>query len=238
MYRWCPPCRGFTPTLSAAYDKMKATRSDFELVFISSDRDEDSFNDYFTKKMSFCALPYHLRDVKAELSKKFGVRGIPTILMLGPEDADSGERPIINSDIRGFIDNGDFSEFPFHKKNYGSIDCDHELNDVKSLIIFHENGDDEEQGEVKGLVKKVAGEIKKEGDDSGTNVHWSFSPDGIGSKIRSITNLPSVEKADGPSMIILDIPDNGAYYKSDITDMSFENVMNFLKSPGERFQLS
>ena len=40
---WCPPCRGFTPELVKAYTKLKAVGRDFEVVFISSDRDLAGF---------------------------------------------------------------------------------------------------------------------------------------------------------------------------------------------------
>merc|ERR1719371_51857 len=43
---WCPPCRGFTPQLAKAYSEhLKA--KDLEIVFVSSDKDEAAFNDYF-----------------------------------------------------------------------------------------------------------------------------------------------------------------------------------------------
>ncbi|CAF5156466.1 unnamed protein product [Rotaria sp. Silwood1] len=42
---WCPPCRNFTPILSKFYKKYVETKN-FEIIFISSDRDENSFNDY------------------------------------------------------------------------------------------------------------------------------------------------------------------------------------------------
>eukprot|EP00592_Proboscia_alata_P024137 CAMPEP_0194450090 /NCGR_PEP_ID=MMETSP0176-20130528/130511_1 /TAXON_ID=216777 /ORGANISM="Proboscia alata, Strain PI-D3" /LENGTH=193 /DNA_ID=CAMNT_0039277307 /DNA_START=21 /DNA_END=602 /DNA_ORIENTATION=+ len=61
---WCPPCQEFTPILSEAYTKLKSERDDFELVFVSSDRDKSAFNDYF-KEMTFCALPFEHRDTKA-----------------------------------------------------------------------------------------------------------------------------------------------------------------------------
>ena len=109
---WCPPCRAFTPKLSKAYTAMKKLRSDFELVFVSSDSDEGAFNEYFGE-MSFCALPYDKRDEKSSLSKMFGVRGIPQLTMLGPVDSESGNRPVINSNIRSFIEQEDFDEFPF-----------------------------------------------------------------------------------------------------------------------------
>ena len=40
---WCPPCRGFTPKLAEAYQKLKANGKELEIVFVSSDRDQHSF---------------------------------------------------------------------------------------------------------------------------------------------------------------------------------------------------
>lgn len=120
---WCPPCQRFTPVLSEAYTKLKAERDDFELVFISSDRDQNAFNEYFAE-MTFWALPFEYRDEKIALSKLFGISGIPSLLMLGPVPEGGGERPIINTQLRGIIESGDFSKFPFHAENSsGSSGC-------------------------------------------------------------------------------------------------------------------
>ena len=43
---WCPPCRAFTPTLIKAYQAAKAAGLPFELVFVSSDEDEEGFDEY------------------------------------------------------------------------------------------------------------------------------------------------------------------------------------------------
>ncbi len=169
---WCPPCRHFTPKLSKAYTKLKIERDDFELVFISSDRDESSFNEYF-KTMTFCALPFEHREVDAALSKMFKVEGIPTLVMLGPVADESGNRPLINANISNFIKNEEFSEFPFHRKNYGSLgDCADDLVE-KAVLIFHENGDDEEQDHVKRIVKEAALKAKENGKD--LNIYWALS---------------------------------------------------------------
>ncbi len=46
---WCPPCRGFTPILAEFYnDVKKRDASNLEIIFITSDRDEASFNDYYS----------------------------------------------------------------------------------------------------------------------------------------------------------------------------------------------
>jgi thiol-disulfide isomerase/thioredoxin len=40
---WCPPCEQFLKDLIVFYYKIKATSSDFEIVLISSDRDDKQF---------------------------------------------------------------------------------------------------------------------------------------------------------------------------------------------------
>jgi len=225
---WCPPCKIFTPKLSKAYKKMKAERDDFELVFISSDRDEETFKEYFGE-MTFCALPYSLRETKAELSNKFEVKGIPKLIIVGPV-GDDGDRPLINENVRSFIEEETFDEFPFKEKPYGSIDS-MDLNGQKSLVIFHENGDDDEQGEVKKVAKDVAAKV---GDD--INICWSLDGGGLGARIREVVGMSNTSEE--AAMVILNIPDNGGYYKTEVTDITVETVMNFIESPGERLQLS
>ena len=44
---WCPPCRAFTPVLAQRYTELKAAGKDFEIVFVSSDRDKASCAEYW-----------------------------------------------------------------------------------------------------------------------------------------------------------------------------------------------
>merc|ERR1711976_652648 len=75
---WCPPCRGFTPELVKTYNKLKEAGKPFEIIFASSDRDEASFKEYF-ETMPWLALPFADREKKEQLSKLFGVNGIPSL---------------------------------------------------------------------------------------------------------------------------------------------------------------
>ena len=62
---WCPPCRGFTPKLAEWYNNFKKLPNGdkLEIVFVSSDRDEKTFKEYYAE-MPWLALPYADRDKK------------------------------------------------------------------------------------------------------------------------------------------------------------------------------
>ncbi|KAF7123828.1 hypothetical protein RHSIM_Rhsim12G0116600 [Rhododendron simsii] len=79
---WCPPCRAFTPKLVEIYHQIKAKDDAFELIFISSDRDQPSFEEYFSE-MPWLALPFE-DDRKEYLDRIFKVQGIPTLVAIGP----------------------------------------------------------------------------------------------------------------------------------------------------------
>jgi nucleoredoxin len=55
----------------------------FEIVFISSDKNQESFDEYYAS-MPWLALPFTDRKLKAKLSGKYGVSGIPTLVLLDP----------------------------------------------------------------------------------------------------------------------------------------------------------
>merc|ERR1712038_125644 len=229
---WCPPCKRFTPVLSEAYKKLKATHDDFELVFVSSDRDESAFKEYFNE-MSFCALPFEHREAKQTLSKKYEVRGIPHLVMLGPvSNEETLERPIINKNMRSIIEEGDFSDYPFKEKNYGSVETS-DLQEVKSVIVFHEAGDDDDHDKIKSTLKEV-GE-KMEGKEE-CKFLWALSEKGMATRIRSALGMPKTP-GDDPVMVMLDLPDDGGYYKAKAGDITADSITEFVANPGERFQL-
>lgn len=65
IYRYrlrCGPCRNFTPVLADFY-KNHAKSKNFEVIFVSSDSDDESFNEYYAE-MPWLALAYSCRDKK------------------------------------------------------------------------------------------------------------------------------------------------------------------------------
>ncbi|XP_012444965.1 probable nucleoredoxin 2 isoform X1 [Gossypium raimondii] len=87
--QWCMPCVEFTPKLISIYQKIKQALQekgggeDFEIVFVSNDRDQSSFESYFGT-MPWLALPF--RDPTARtLAKYFDVQWIPCLIIIGPD---------------------------------------------------------------------------------------------------------------------------------------------------------
>lgn len=56
---WCPPCKGFTPKLVDFYNKIQENEEGckFQIVFVSWDKDESTFTEYFNT-MPWLALPF------------------------------------------------------------------------------------------------------------------------------------------------------------------------------------
>lgn len=86
---WCPPCRIFSPKLIEFYDSVK---DDVEVVFVSSDRDEKSFGEYFGKFPWVAMVPGYTSgehsERQAKLATRLHIQGIPAVVIL---DAGTGK---------------------------------------------------------------------------------------------------------------------------------------------------
>ena len=84
---WCPPCRMFTPKLVEWYNDFKAEHPNFELVFVSSDQDEEAMEEYIKgEKMPW---PYVKFDkAKDEAFQKYSSDGIPYLVLVDEDGKD------------------------------------------------------------------------------------------------------------------------------------------------------
>ncbi|KAA8528781.1 hypothetical protein F0562_036136 [Nyssa sinensis] len=75
---WCLPGRKFTPKLISIYQKIKqmlvekVDDEDFEMVLVSSDRDQMAFDSYFST-MPWLALPF-ADPISKDLTKHFDIQ--------------------------------------------------------------------------------------------------------------------------------------------------------------------
>lgn len=110
---WCPPCRAFTPKLIETYNEIKTKETAFEIIFVSSDRDQSSFDEYYAD-MPWLALPFG-DERKTFLSRKFKVRGIPCLVAIGPEGK------TITTEARKLIGAHGSDAFPFTEDHIKSL---------------------------------------------------------------------------------------------------------------------
>lgn len=82
---WCPPCRSYTPRLSALYKALRADGKDFEVVWVSGDRDLRGFKSYY-KKMPWTAVPFELAqsEVAQRCNKALG-SSMPNVTLFNGE---------------------------------------------------------------------------------------------------------------------------------------------------------
>jgi len=78
---WCPPCRAFTPKLADFYEDMADKYENFQLVFVSSDKNEKAMAEYMEwGDMEFPAVAFD--EKKASGLTKHSARGIPYLVVL------------------------------------------------------------------------------------------------------------------------------------------------------------
>ena len=76
----CPPCKKFTPVLAEFYQSY-CVKNEIEIVYISSDKDIPSFDEYFGK-MPWLSLPTQTMEIKQELATQLRISGLPTLVVL------------------------------------------------------------------------------------------------------------------------------------------------------------
>jgi len=211
---WCPPCRAFTPKLAEFY---KAGLKDkMEIVFVSSDKDQKEFDSY-RETMPWLALDYDKRDAKETLSNAFGVSGIPAFVVMNPDGSviTTEGRSKVEEDPEGKTLPGGWLPQPFNDVNGDPGP----LNEEKCLIMF---GDDDSAHQA---VKAVANEyyIKASKDmDAMPFRFFSGKSGGVMSQLRTMTKITD------DKLVLLDIPDDGAFYVCEAGSVTAEVVNQFI----------
>jgi len=187
---WCGPCRRFTPILIKKYEELKAEGKDFEVVFVSSDRDQHGFDEYFGE-MPWIAVPFTDKKRIAKLGDQFNVEGIPTLV-------------IIDTDLSTITANGvsavqSGAEYPFRPKPLNELlpETASDINDVPTLIVF--SGKPEDADAIVQTMQPVAEEFVRE--KKGISFFYTRAHPVVDS-IREFAQVPK----DGTTvMVLLDI---------------------------------
>ena len=99
---WCRPCRKFTPLLKTRYEELKEEGRDFEIIFISWDRNEKECNDYWGTQ-PWKLLGFKEKNLRAKLSAALDIkkRGVPTLVVFDGKKliCDDGKSAILTVDF-------------------------------------------------------------------------------------------------------------------------------------------
>lgn len=191
---WCPPCRGFTPQLKEWYDKDLKAKG-FEIIFVSSDKDEAAFKDYFGE-MSWLALDFADRKGKEKLSTIFKVQGIPSFVIIDKDFS------VISKEGRAAI-SGDPTgvDFPWYPKPVANLKAGPgNIQEITTVVAFCETADKATQESIENTLTPVAkqyiDEAKAKGRDD-PELAFVIATDaaGLSSKIRGMLKLPGLPPA-------------------------------------------
>ncbi|TVU40094.1 hypothetical protein EJB05_13543, partial [Eragrostis curvula] len=109
----CGPCQVFLPRLVKEYRKIQEKNTDFDIVFISYDKDQRSYDEHFSE-MTWLALP--MEDERKEfLIRTFKIQGIPSLVAIGP----TGQT--VTKDARTLLMIHGADAFPFTKERLAEL---------------------------------------------------------------------------------------------------------------------
>ncbi|PAV63618.1 hypothetical protein WR25_20869 [Diploscapter pachys] len=82
---WCNPCKAFTPKLKKFYEEIKKRHPEFEVVFVSRDRESNSLVNYYLDQMgAWTYIPFGDPKIQ-ELLTKFEIKTIPAMKIVKPD---------------------------------------------------------------------------------------------------------------------------------------------------------
>ena len=224
-------------------------RDDFEIVFASSDKDEESFYGYF-ETMPWLAMPFAERKKKDMLSNIFDVEGIPTLVILDKD------RKVVTLDGRSSaMMDPEGKDFPWYPKSVNDLDSAAGINESPSLCLMVEGegeaGHEHAHQVLAELAEKEKARAQEEGEELDLLFFVATNPAGVASQIRAITSSPPASEVGGEEkkevvcdgdkcemktvsgkktnslVLLLDIPDRGGYYTFH-EEANVENLSKFL----------
>merc|ERR1719401_3938 len=173
-------------------------------------------------------LPFANKDA---LDGLFEVEGIPSFIIVSPEGK------VINENGRGLVPDGKASDFPWTPPAIADMNSAavNKINEIPAMCIFLESCTPELQEQIIATLTPIAAEYAAQDEPELIFLAAKSSGD-VSPQIRSMTGLPSPgqsfkqEKsadvsptevppalvrsisATQPSLVLMDIPDNGGYY--------------------------
>lgn len=219
---WCPPCRSLSRVLVESYRTVKEAGQKFEIVFVSADRSEESFTQYFSE-MPWVAVPYADEGRRSRLNRLYGIQGIPTLILLDTEG-----KVITRQGRVEVLNDLECRAFPWHPRPVLELNESNavQLNEGPCLVLFV---DAEEEGELepaKELIQPIAEKIiakYKAKEEETPLLFFVAGEDDMSDSLRDYTNLPEA----APLLTILDMSARAKYVK-DVEEITPAIVEQFV----------
>ncbi len=152
---WCKPCVTFTPKLISAYSNItgitnaansgeSGNNSKMEILLVSLDQDEASFNEYRTK------MPwpvYAFKDLRRGLLQiGLGIKSIPALVFVNKEG-----QVLTSSGVTEVMNDENFVNFPWKNSilDLTSGAAVEKLQRNPAIIVFSENCDEQTKASIK-----------------------------------------------------------------------------------------
>ena len=176
---WCKPCQIFLPTLISAARRLSSSVvyainsedgnkknettnssailsppdvfSDLEVIFVSLDRDQDSFDQY-RSMMPWPALPF--KDIRrAELQSGLRIRAIPALLIFDEQD-----KLLTATGVTDLLTDTNLTTFPWSMRvlDLGARSSIERLERGPAIVALTENCSIDIKLEVRSLMNKCA----------------------------------------------------------------------------------
>ncbi|PHJ15774.1 apicoplast-associated thioredoxin family protein atrx1 [Cystoisospora suis] len=194
---WCPPCQNFTPKLVETLKLLKERKrkegeegeneeggeeEEVEVIFVSNDKDETQFNEYFKKMDGFYAIPYTDTNRRAILQEALNIRSLPTLIWIretpgqeeegegvaGDEESREKEREEIltKRGVQAVMEDREALNFPWRDKEIHDVSETVEgLAEEPVFILFTEYADEKSQMDQQKELEEAAIALKSQKND-------------------------------------------------------------------------
>lgn len=237
---WCPPCKAFTPLFGECYKKINegldADKKKFEVLYLSCDRSEDQFKEYFGT-MPWMAMPFSERKKNQQLSGHFDISGIPALVILkvvpakDPSKGGKFDLEVANKNATAAV-GGDKegAKFPWLPEPVKELDEDPEgIDEGLSLICMFEDASEKMATEYKKILTEASKKHQKIGDNEDVLNFFCASKDGrLAARVRSECKLGDKKGGDAVSVVMMDIGSEEFYaWPASYGEFTAENLEKF-----------